>query len=227
MAKSAAPLLLVAGGAALLLMSGKKKKSRKPSGGLDGASAPQADPGSTPPTDGGAGSDGYNPAPSNPTGTSIPGDGYSGPGYYALDGGNQVWVPDGDFPEPSWLPEYGEGSEFSGLFIDRQSKLYSLGYPTSSKYAADGIWGTNSVEMTKSFQADWNWFVRHLAQLNPSIEYKPPYTEISADGFWGPETDARINKAIGKIGGESPVYVEELGRSVESFRDMIEGLKGL
>jgi len=217
--------LLLLGGAALLLMGGKKKKSAsskssadtshgQDSGGSGESAEPEGNGGSIVPQD-----------------TEHHGNGSqddAGAGYWDDDGGNPIWVPGGDIPVPFWLPEHGEGSRYSGLWAQRQEKLYDLGYrDTESKYAADGILGDRTVELIKEFQRDWNWFVGYLEQINPNRDYEDPYTKSADDGSWGPGTDSRVNKALNKFNGTDPIYVEELGFSVQTFRDMISGLKGL
>jgi len=164
--------------------------------------------------------------PVGPAESGVDGE-YTGPGEFATDGSAVVWIPNWDFPDPFASAEHGELSMFSGLYEERQNKLSALGYrPAGNSKWADGIWGDKSVGMTELFQNDWNWFVGYLESVNPDIQYKPPYTRTSTDGFWGPETDSRINKALGKLDGDSEIYVDELGYSVGNFKEMIEGLKG-
>ena len=219
---SAFPLLLL-GGAALLLMGGKKKKSAPSKSGAT-SSHGQGSEESEDHTDGNGGS--IVPPDTEHHGSGSQDD--ASDGYWDSDGNNPIWVPEGEIPPPFWLPEHGEGSQYSGLWAQRQEKLYDLGYrDTESEYAADGILGERTVELIKAFQRDWNWFVGYLEQLNPGRDYEDPYTKIADDGSWGPANDSRVNKALNKFSGADPVYVEELGSSVQTFRDMISGLKGL
>lgn len=216
--------LLLLGGAALLLMGGKKKKSVSSKGGAT-ASHGQGSEESEDHTDGNGGS--IVPPDTEHHGSNSQDDA-SGEGYWDSDGGNPIWIPDGGAPPPFWYPKHGEGSQYSGLWAQRQEKLYALGYrDTESEYAADGILGDRTIELIKEFQRDWNWFVGYLEQLNPNRDYEDPYTKSADDGSWGPGTDSRVNKALNKFNGTDPIYVEELGFSVQTFRDMISGLKGL
>ncbi|MCH7553366.1 MAG: hypothetical protein IIC82_05165 [Chloroflexi bacterium] len=217
---SFAPLLLLGG--AVLLLGGKKRAASSRGGAAASNGQGSAEPEGHTNTNGGS----IDPPDTEDHGSGSQDD--ASGGYWDSDGGNPIWVPEGEIPPPFWLPEHGEGSQYSGLWAQRQEKLYDLGYrDTESEYAADGILGERTVELIKEFQRDWNWFVGYLMQINPNRDYEDPYTKSADDGSWGPGTDSRVNKALNKFSGADPVYVEELGSSVQTFQDMISGLKGL
>jgi hypothetical protein len=227
------PLLLVGGGA-LLLLTGKKGGKKGSTGKAPAQTSPHAGSQNEDPIPTGEGSDnGTDPGTETPpqTGSEIPSESLP---LAPLQGGDlgpyppTSGEPGPDYPAPHWLPENGEGSQDSGLWMWRQTKLYDLGYrDEESKYAADGIPGEKTFASIKSFQIDWNWFADYLRDINPGIEYKSPYTASSTDSYWGQETESRVNKALSKLNGTDPIYVEELGRSVLTFRDMIIGLQQL
>jgi len=75
------------------------------------------------------------------------------------------------------------------------------------------------------FQVDWNWFVDYISAMNPDIDYEEPYTHTEDDGSWGPLTKARAAKALGKLSGIEPVYIEDIDRHVMNFNAMIRGLE--
>lgn len=227
------PLLLVGGGA-LLLLGGKKGGKKGSTGKPPAQTSPQEGSQYKDPITTGGGSDnGSDTSTETPPqgGSEIP-SGSLPPA--PLQGGDlgpyppTSGDPGPDYPAPQWLPENGEGSQDSGLWMWRQTKLYDLGYRDGeSKYATDGIPGERTFALIKSFQIDWNSFVDYLRSINPVIEYEPPYTAVSTDGYWGQDTEPRINKALSKFNGTDPIYVEELGRSVLTFHDMISGLQQL
>ena len=225
MAKSAAPLILLAGAGAVFLSGKKKRKSSSkkappsthpaPSGATD-----HSVPSTTPPQSGG-GSEHVEDQVDQPSSEDYP-----DPPYFTIDGDNTIWVPETGVPDEYFLNHLGETSEYSGLYAERQSMLRDLGYYNeNASIWIDGVWGPISVDMVRLFQQDWNFFVSALKKMNPSGTYSAPYTDISTDGFWGPETDSRIKKALGKIPGDKAHYVEELGYEVNTFRQMVNGLK--
>jgi hypothetical protein len=149
-------------------------------------------------------------------GPGLGGDDPMAPSVYPGAGPTPGPTPGSSKPKPSTDEE---------TWIMRQANLISLGYDEVG--TADGVPGANTVKGIKLFQTDWNWFVDYLGQINPETNYSAPYTKISVDGKWGPATESRVNKAIGRFDGIEPVYVEELDREANDFRDMINGLKNL
>ena len=127
-----------------------------------------------------------------------------------------------------WSPVHGELPQDSGLWWWKQTKLYVLGYNRGLEDGGiDGIPGGTTTKAIASFQSEWNFFVDYLNKINPSIVYKDPYTKISSDGYWGHNTDLRVNKALSKFNGTDPIYVEEIGKSVPTFHDMIVEIQKL
>jgi len=224
MAKSAAPLILLAGAGAVFLSGKKKRKSSSKKAPPATHSVPPAtnEHSSSSSTPENGGSSGHVEEQVDQTSSED----YPDPPYFTIDGDNTIWVPETGVPDEYYLNHLGETSEYSGLYAERQSMLRDLGYYNeNASIWIDGVWGPISVDMVRLFQQDWNFFVSALKKMNPSGTYSAPYTEISTDGFWGPETDSRINKALGKIPGDKAHYVEELGYEVNTFRQMVNGLK--
>ena len=101
-----------------------------------------------------------------------------------------------------------------------QESLISLGYGGGGDF--DG-----TPRAVESFQNDWNWFIEYLENFNPDINYEYPYTKIHADGKWNDATELRAKKVLSKLDGYEYVFVENLGRDVRTFREMVQGFKSL
>jgi hypothetical protein len=127
-------------------------------------------------------------------------------------------------PTPGSTPSKPPPSNDEDAWLERTEELNTLGYDETDVVEKPDAGTAKAIEL---FQGDWNWFVDYLNQINPTIEYKAPYTKTGVDGKWGPATEARVDKAIGKFDGFKSPYVEELGREVATFREMINGLKAL
>jgi hypothetical protein len=132
-------------------------------------------------------------------------------------------LPSGSTQPPPAAPS---GQSDKEKWTERQNKLQALGYAQYSGFVTGKADAATSNSI-RDFQDEWNWFVAHLEQMNPAIEYKAPYTKITSDGAWGPATSSRVDKALNKFDGISAVEVEGLSEPVYNFHGMIVGLQQL
>lgn len=126
---------------------------------------------------------------------------------------------------PQVPPAAPAGQSDKEKWTERQNKLQALGYAQYSGFVTGKADAPTSTAI-EEFQNEWNWFVAHLEQMNPQIDYKTPYTAITSDGAWGPATSSRVDKALNKFDGVSAIEVEGLAEPVYNFHGMISGLRG-
>lgn len=128
----------------------------------------------------------------------------------------------GQKPAPAPKPKPSNDKD---MWLERQEELVTLGYEEVGE--TDGVPGANTVAAIKLFQVDWNSFSDYLHNKFPDNDYQSIYSKTSVDGKWGPATEDRVDKAIGRFSGHEMVFVEDIGKEVRTFREMVNALKQL